>query len=121
MPKKNINNLPHLIKYRKKLRKNLTPAEASLWLSLKNKQVLGKRFRRQFSVGNYILDFYCVSDKLAIELDGEAHNNVIANEHDFKRDEFLKSEGITVLRFENKAIFQNLTQVIMEIESCLVK
>ncbi len=60
-----MNNQPQLFnrkylkKYRRKLRNNLTPAEATLWLHLKNKQLNARRFRRQFSVNNYILDFYC--------------------------------------------------------------
>ena len=55
---------------RKKLRNNLTPAEAALWNLLKNSQLEGRKFRRQHSVGFYILDFYCPSERMAIELDG---------------------------------------------------
>lgn len=58
---------------RKKLRNNLTPAEASLWNYLKEGQLLGRKFRRQSSIGKYIVDFYCPKEKLAIELDGEVH------------------------------------------------
>jgi very-short-patch-repair endonuclease len=71
-----IKNIPSLTEKRKALRNNLTSAEATLWLCLKNKQLEGKRFRRQFSIGNYIVDFYCPEQKLAIELDGQGHFTV---------------------------------------------
>jgi len=65
-----LNNLPALKYFRRKLRSKMTPAEAKLWTYLKGKQLEGKKFRRQHSVSRYILDFYCPSSKLAIELDG---------------------------------------------------
>ena len=101
------------------MRNNLTPAEAALWTLLKNKQILGLRFRRQFSVNNYILDFFCPRAKLAIELDGEVHNPPEAREYDLKRDDFLGSLDIKVLRVENKLVFENTTQVISAIETAL--
>jgi very-short-patch-repair endonuclease len=111
-----INNLPHLKYFRKALRQNLTPAEAKLWTYLKGKQLQGRKFRRQHSVGNYILDFYCPSEKLAIELDGEVHNTVQAAEYDKERDLFLANTGIKVLRFENKVVFQNPEGLLGEVE-----
>ena len=101
------------------MRNNLTPAEAALWTLLKNKQVLGLRFRRQFSVNNYILDFFCPKAKLAIELDGEVHNSAEAQERDLKRDDFLGNLDIKVLRVENKLVFENTTQVVSAIETAL--
>jgi very-short-patch-repair endonuclease len=98
--------------YRRKLRKNLTPAEAFLWLHLKNKQLEGRRFRRQFSIDNYILDFYCPSEKLAIELDGARHFTHQGVEKDKVRDSFLKANGIGVIRIENKDVFDNTVHVI---------
>jgi very-short-patch-repair endonuclease len=117
--KDNPNNQPHLIEKRKLLRKNLTSAEATLWLCLKNKQLNGKRFRRQYSFGNFILDFYCPEVKLAIELDGKDHFSAIGAEKDVNRDEFLKEHRITVLRFENKLVFEQLEGVLNEIKSKL--
>jgi len=70
--KRRLNNLPELAGFRRKLRNALTPAEARLWTLLK-RAALGRKFRRQHSVGRYILDFYCPSEKLAVELDGEDH------------------------------------------------
>ncbi|MCU0238365.1 MAG: DUF559 domain-containing protein, partial [Pyrinomonadaceae bacterium] len=103
-----INNLPYLKTFRKELRNNLTPAEAKFWTIIKNKQFEGRKFRRQHSVGNYILDFYCPSEKLAIELDGEVHFNDSAREYDYERKLFLEHYGIKVLRFENKRVFEDL-------------
>jgi very-short-patch-repair endonuclease len=102
-----LNNLPHLKTFRKELRKNLTPAEAKLWTYLQNSQLDGRKFRRQHSVANYILDFYCPSEKLAIELDGEIHIDAVQAEYDKERDLFLQATGIQVLRFENKIVFEN--------------
>ncbi len=72
----------------------------------------GKKFRRQHSVGNYILDFYCPSEKLAIELDGQVHFNDAAYEYDYERKLFLNFYGIKVLRFVNKLVFEDLDFVL---------
>ncbi len=112
-----LNNLPHLKTFRKQLRKKMTPAEARLWTHLKGKQLDGRKFRRQHSVANYILDFYCPEERLAIELDGEVHNNVVASEYDHERDLFLQHTGIKVLRFENRIVFENSTWLLSQIKS----
>ncbi len=113
----NINNLPHLKTFRKNLRNNLTPAEAKLWSLLKTKQLEGRKFRRQFSVANYILDFYCPSEKLAIELDGEPHFEAAQADYDYERDLFLKHCGIKVLRFENRWVWDNPEGLLEEVKS----
>ncbi len=115
--KEKINNLPHLKFFRKNLRNNLTPAEASFWKVVQNSKLEGRKFRRQHSVGNYILDFYCPSEKLAIELDGEVHFNESARQYDYERKLFLEHYGIKVLRFENKLIFEELGWVLDKIKS----
>ncbi len=71
--KEQINNRPELKVFRKALRNNSTAAEATLWKMIKGKKLKGRKFRRQFSVEKFILDFYCPSEKLAIELDGAGH------------------------------------------------
>ncbi len=116
MKKMQVHSKKELLEYRRELRKNLTPAEAFLWKHVKAKQLDGKKFVKQHSIGNYIVDFYLASDKLIIELDGEGHQNPTAAEYDEKRTEYLKSEGFTVIRFENKMVFDNLTSVLMEIK-----
>ena len=79
---------------------------------LKNRQIDGARFRRQFSVGEYILDFYCPELKLGIELDGQGHYTIEGSLRDGSRDNRLSARGITVLRIENRAIFENQPAVI---------
>jgi very-short-patch-repair endonuclease len=103
----NLSNLPHLKSFRKELRNNLTPAEACLWKLLKGKAVGNRKFRRQHSIANYILDFYCPEEHLAIELDGQGHFEENQAIYDYERDLFLKHTGIKVLRFENKLVWDN--------------
>ena len=97
----------------------MTAAEVALWMMIKNKQLNGERFLRQFSIGHYIVDFYCHKHKLAIELDGAGHFTEEGREYDARRTEFLNSEGITVIRFENTLIFNYPMQVLEEIKSRL--
>lgn len=112
-----LNNLPHLKTFRKTLRNNLTPAEAKLWTMLQSKQLEGRKFRRQHSVANYILDFYCPSEKLAIELDGQGHFEATQAEYDYERDLFLQHCGIKVLRFENKWVWNNPEGLLENVKS----
>jgi very-short-patch-repair endonuclease len=116
MDKRQINNRPILKKFRKDLRNNLTSAEATLWKFLKGKQLEGRKFRRQFSVENYILDFYCPSEHLAIELDGAHHFTAAGQEYDTERTKVLNGHGITVIRFENKEVFEALEGVLEKIK-----
>ena len=83
--KESIHNLKALENNRKQLRNNLTPAEAALWKMLQNSQLEGRKFRRQHSVGNYILDFYCPSERLCIELDGAYHFTEQGESYDQER------------------------------------
>jgi very-short-patch-repair endonuclease len=110
-----LHNLEWLQARRRHLRANLTPAEARLWKYLKISQLSGRKFRRQHSTGRYVLDFYCPSEKLAIELDGAAHDCDFAQRHDRMRDEFLKNAGIRILRFQNDDVMRNLDGVLSEI------
>ncbi|MDD5569903.1 MAG: endonuclease domain-containing protein [Bacteroidales bacterium] len=112
-----VNNIPELKQTRRNLRHNLTSAEATLWNHLKKSQVEGRKFRRQHSVGLYVLDFYCPSEKLAVELDGAKHFTPEGEEHDKIRTEYLERFGIRVIRFENKMIFKDLNSVIEGIKS----
>ena len=83
---------------------------------LKNSQLQGRKFRRQHSVNNYILDFYCPAEKLAIELDGAQHYTTEGSANDMERDGQLEALHIKVLRFENSALFNNPAAVIAEIQ-----
>ena len=107
-----INNKPILKKFRKALRNNATRAERVLWKCLQKRQLGGYKFRRQHSVGNYILDFYCPEKRLAIELDGAHHYTDEGKEYDEVRTEYLAQHAIKVLRFENKKVFENQSQLL---------
>ena len=113
----NVTNQPELQTFRTELRKNLTPAEAKFWKIVQGSKIDGRKFRRQHSVGKYVLDFYCPDEKLAIELDGEVHNNERAAIHDRERRLFLEFYGIKVIRFENKFVFEELEWVLERIRS----
>ncbi|WP_235184062.1 endonuclease domain-containing protein [Hymenobacter sp. IS2118] len=110
-----FNNLAHKKADRRTLRNNLTSAEAVLWNSLKCSQLAGHKFRRQHSIGEFILDFYCPQEKLAVELDGVGHFTTSGNLSDVVRTEYLNSVGILVLRFENKVIWSYLDSVLHSI------
>ena len=116
-----INNLKRLEVNRKNLRNNPTDAEKKLWQYLRKEKLLGRRFRRQFSVLNYILDFYCFEEKLVIELDGQQHYTKEGRMIDAERDTFLREQGITVLRFENKRVLEDVEGVVKEIKNWLAK
>ncbi|MGY5846206.1 endonuclease domain-containing protein [Salegentibacter sp. HM20] len=115
--KKQIHNRKYLKAWRKDLRKSLTPAEAFLWIQLKNRKLKGRKFRRQHSIENFIVDFYCPEEQIVIELDGEVHNNPTAEELDQSRNLRLEKLGFKVLRFENRRVFDFLPSVLKEIEN----
>ena len=108
----NVNNLHEFQTFRTELRKRLTPAEAAFWNIVKGSKLDDRKFRRQHSVGKYILDFYCPAEKLAIELDGEGHYGALQEIYDAERKRFLRYFGIKVIRFENKMVFQEPVWVV---------
>jgi very-short-patch-repair endonuclease len=101
---------------RVELRQNATPAEEKLWEELRANK-LGVKFKRQHSIGGYILDFYCAEKKLIIELDGEVHNTKEAKEYDEVRDKFFKELGYATVRFSNKAIEHDRLNVLKILKS----
>lgn len=96
----------------------MTFSEARLWSCLKGKQLKGRKFRRQHSIGNYIVDFFCYSENLVIEVDGTSHDNYPAEKYDIERDRFLKQNGFKVLRINAIEIKDNLDGVLQEIVEC---
>ena len=104
-----------LKKRRKELRNNTTDAEKRLWLFVKNKQLHGRKFTRQHSIGKYIVDFYCYEEKLILELDGEQHKEQI--KYDEERTKYLESLGYKVIRFNNMDVLFNTDNVLKEIEN----
>ena len=93
------------------MRKQMPPAEVTLWQPLRNRQANGHKFRRQYSVDRYILDFYCPSAKLAIEIDGDSHFNELAAQADKIRQQTIEELGINFLRFTNNDVYENLDEV----------
>lgn len=101
---------------RQSLRNNATSAEAILWRALKGKQVAGIKFRRQFGVGPYVLDFYCPEIRLGIELDGGVHKTSYTYEYDEMRTRFMAENRIRVMRFDNEVVYKNIQGVIEAIK-----
>ncbi|MBX3102596.1 MAG: class I tRNA ligase family protein, partial [Bacteroidetes bacterium] len=116
-PEFSAHKLKEMKEKRLALRKNLTSAEAELWKHLKNKQLDGHKFRRQHSIGYFIVDFFCYEEKLAIELDGEVHHTEAAQAYDKERTEYLNQLGIRVIRFANKHVFESANEVLSEIRA----
>lgn len=114
-----IHNRQELKIFRKDLRNNATPAEIKLWGVLQRSNLGGYKFRRQHSVGPYILDFYCPSEKLAVELDGDSHFTGSGVEYDRKRTAYLNGFNIKVLRFLNTDVYDNMSVVCERILAVL--
>lgn len=108
---------PNLFGKAKYLRyEKLTRHEQMLWEKIKKKQLLGQRFRRQHPIAHYILDFFCPSCRLCIEVDGCSHLLPVQIEYDENRTEYLKSISITVLRFTNEEVERDLDEVVEKIK-----
>jgi len=114
-----IKNVDYLKVHRRNLRKRLTPAEASLWSLLKNRQVFGLKFRRQASIENYIVDFYCPKHQIVIELDGELHFTEQRATKDQQRDKRLQELGYKVLRYENLVVFDHSDFIFDDIKKII--
>ena len=101
-------------KLRKILRNQPTKSETVLWKHLSNRQ-LGYKFRRQCGVGNVVVDFYCQQLKLAIEVDGSTHEDELVQEKDIKKENYLKSLGLTINRYTSEQVFRYLHETIEDI------
>ena len=101
------------------LRKNQTDAEKKLWAVLRNRQMAGTKFRRQFSIGRYILDFYSPKYRVGIEADGGGHYEDRENQRDKLRTKELSILGIEILRFNNLEILNNIAGVCEVIEQTI--
>ena len=115
MLQERINNLTPLKERRRSLRRQMPKAEVLMWSRLKSKQLDGFKFRRQHSVGSYILDFYCPELNLAIELDGDTHAGKQAENYDQKRQQYIELFGIRLIRFTNFQVIENMEGVLQEI------
>lgn len=97
---------------RRQLRNSMPRAEIFLWARLKKKQIMGYKFRRQHSIGYYVIDFYCPKLKLAIEVDGDSHFSEEGKKYDLKRENYIKSFGIRFLRITNLDVYNNMGGII---------
>ncbi|MBE6200725.1 MAG: endonuclease domain-containing protein [Rikenellaceae bacterium] len=119
MNKQRTHNQPEQLDLRKRLRRKTTPEENALWTLLKGKQLDGFKWRRQFSVGPYVMDFYCPQAKLAVELDGIQHSADEVIKYDEARTKYLEREGIKVLRVPNQSVWKESDWVINVIKDNL--
>ena len=101
----------------RQLRREQTEAELFLWARLRARQLSGAKFRRQWPIGPFIVDFCCVEHRLIIELDGGQHASEA--EKDEARSEFLRKEGYEVLRFWNHEVFLETELVLQRIADLL--
>ena len=101
----------------RELRRNPTEAEDRLWQAIRKRQVLGKKFRRQMPIGAFVVDFYCSSERLALEVDGGVHDSQIEAGH--LRQELIESLGIRFLRLTNDEVMRDLPGAIDKIEQAL--
>ena len=104
----------------KRLRKQMSPPEIALWLALRANEE-GLRFRRQHAASPYVLDFYCAPARLAIEVDGEAHNHGNRHERDATRDAWLAAQNIQTLRYPAREMLANLDDVVRQITSIAIQ
>ena len=101
-----LHNRPALKAFRRNLRTGATAPEKVLWGLLRGRGLGGRKFRRQHSVGRYVLDFYCPAERLAIELDGGVHDDPARATYDAEREAYLRAQGIRVVRLPNAALVE---------------
>lgn len=112
-----MRNLTHLAR---KLRRESTKAERILWQHLRNKKLNGLKFRRQEQIGDYIVDFVCYEKKLIIELDGGHHSQEETKMNDERRQNWLSSQGFTVIRFWNSEVMKNIEGILQVIREKII-
>lgn len=114
-------NHPNFKSRRRKLRKEQTDAERKVWSILRRKQIGEVKFYRQYSVGPYIIDFYCPARRFAIELDGSQHGEASQRQYDEKRSEYLAQLGVQVMRFWDDEVMRNIAGVWQKIKEEIEK
>ncbi len=108
-----------LLERSRQMRRKATPAEAFAWELFRDRRLLALKFRRQHQIGNYIVDFYCHEKHLVVELDGPVHDTRKRRPVDKKRDAYLKSQGMTVVRIKNERLFRETEAVLHEIAQAI--
>jgi len=112
MPKRRYPS-KHMIRRARELRKAETPPEQPLWLALRNGQIGGLKFRRQHPIGPYVVDFYCHTDGLIVEVDGMSHDDKACQ--DTARTGYIESQRLRILRVTNEDVMHDLDAVTREI------
>lgn len=110
-----IHNILETKDLRRRLRREDTPAEKILWEALRNRKLDGQKFTRQHGIGAYVADFHCSKHKLVIEVDGKIHLRPDVAERDKIRSEFIEAWGITIVRFRNEEVLNDIAMVLEEI------
>jgi very-short-patch-repair endonuclease len=105
--------------FRRQLRRDMTAPERLLWSRLRRQQLDGLKFRRQHPLGPFVLDFFCAERRVAIEIDGACHYADAAPARDRRRDAFLASQGVRVLRFTNPEVLADVDAVVAAIGQAL--
>lgn len=100
---------------RRSLRQVAPTPEMLLWFQLRDRRLRGLKFRRQYSVDAYVVDFYCAKPRLAIELDGDSHFTDEAENYDVERQHYIEACGIRFLRFTNNEVSENMGGVLEKI------
>ncbi len=104
---------------RRQLRRDQTPAEELVWRFLRNRRTKNFKFRRQYSVDKFVIDFYSPELKLAVEIDGDVHDLPAQKEHDIARQSYLESFGIKFIRIRNEELFANTDKAFDRIEQMI--
>lgn len=106
---------------RRKLRQNSTEAEKLIWRFIRNRQLPGYKFKRQYSIDHFVIDFYCPELKLAIEADGGSHIEPVSKKYDIRRERYLKKFCLTFVRIKDQELFGNPNKAFAKIEDAVKK
>jgi very-short-patch-repair endonuclease len=112
---------PELLIFARKLRRQQTDAENLLWFTIRGRRFCGFKFRRQYPIAGYILDFYCNDAALAVELDGGGHAEHEQREYDEERTKVIEAAGIKVIRFWNNDVLNSFETVLEELHLQLLR
>ena len=108
-----------LLELAREMRRKATPAEAFAWELFRERRFLGLKFRRQHQIGSYVVDLYCHEKKLVLELDGSVHDGTKRQPMDAKRDTYLKSLDMTIVRMKNERLLDDTGEALDEIAHAL--
>jgi len=114
MERQKINYNQNLKGFARNLRKGRIRSEVMMWQELQKKKFKGHTFNRQVSIGGYIVDFFCAKAKVVIEIDGKTHD--AKQEYDKKRDQYLQSQGLTVIHVEHMNVIRRFDYVMYHLE-----